>query len=42
MSGFNEEERKDYRPIIFVNVFDSIRALVDAAQKLGFQIENQV
>lgn len=42
LNGFTDEERKEFRQIIFSNVMGSIRVLIEAAQNLGIEIKEKV
>eukprot|EP01102_Stenamoeba_stenopodia_P006819 TRINITY_DN1904_c0_g1_i4.p1 TRINITY_DN1904_c0_g1~~TRINITY_DN1904_c0_g1_i4.p1 ORF type:complete len:155 (-),score=53.04 TRINITY_DN1904_c0_g1_i4:90-554(-) len=41
LKGFTQDELISYKPIIHVNILESIKALVIAAQKFGYELENQ-
>lgn len=41
MNGFNDEERKEYREVIFGNVSTAMKNLINAAHKFGLEIVNK-
>jgi len=41
LKGFTQDELISYKPIIHVNILESIKALVVAAQKFGYELEAQ-
>jgi len=41
LNGFTDEERRDFKPIIWSNTIGSIRVLVEAAQNMNISIENK-
>jgi len=41
LKGFTQDELISYKPIIHVNILESIKALVIASQKFGYDLESQ-
>lgn len=41
LEGFGEQERLHYREVIYSNMITSIRALINGANKLGFDLEEE-